>query len=203
MPMKIDFVRSRYYRGRSNGQRPVQMHHRQMLLALLTTSKMSLLGPAYPDLTLASNDTDPITYDQFWDASGATYPAHYVFSYQHQGCIIAMTLPTLKEIDMTHPVTGVPLPDEAVKRAKEILSIYDAVTPVAVSDLATLLSRFRMFGYCLDQSWIDDDALIAEMSRRLDHCCTEEVVAQCVRDLMHIPQVYQAYHYLSTANDRY
>ncbi len=96
---------------------------------------VELIGPIFHDCTLSEDQEDPVTMDQIWTYTNGIKTAtninkYYLFSYlDSKSKIRCVTIFTMYDMiqnnDLVHPITSEPIPEKDIKRAKELIDLYD------------------------------------------------------------------------------
>jgi hypothetical protein len=113
-----------------------------------------LIGPVFQDVTLSEDEQDPVTFDEIWTLKdGKKIPSsmnkYYLFSYiDSKGKIRCLTIFTIynmiKENNFIHPVTMETIPDEDIKRAKQLIDLYETKIGLFKEDNSNLSPEFKL-----------------------------------------------------------
>jgi hypothetical protein len=138
-----------------------------------------LIGPVFNDVTISEDEVDPVTLDPIWISPDgltrrpSTFNRYYLFSYvDSKGKIRCLTIFTLQEIlnseSCVHPITTEPIPEEALKRGKKLVSIYSSklglfrdmddsmLSPEykLKNRISKLFAKFHIHSIYLEDTWL-------------------------------------------------
>ena len=135
-----------------------------------------LIGPVFNDVCVSEDQSDPITFDPFWEyQDGKKLPmyhnTYYLFSYHDTKnkvrCLTVFTIYNMfKDNTFIHPITQEPISDEAVTRAKTLVDLYSTQINLFKSQnsnmseeyllknrVTKLFQQFHIHNIYLDVAW--------------------------------------------------
>lgn len=147
-----------------------------------------LIGPAFNDLTLAEDNEDPVTYDQFWTVeNGIKKPSginrYFIFSYIDSNdkirCFTIMSINDLiSRNNLEHPITMEKIPEEDIIRAIELIDFYKKEIGLFNSSnmeisrefqikhkLSNLFKKFHVHSIYLEENWLLDITNLSNLDK--------------------------------------
>lgn len=163
-----------------------------------------LIGPVFQDITISEDQQDPITYDEIWTIKdGVKVPSgmnkYYLFSYLDSRkkirCLSIFTIYNMiNENNFIHPITMEEIPEKDIKRAKELIDLYEKKVGLFKEDnlnlspefklknrLTKLFKQFHVHSIYLEENWllsIDDKNKLYKIIKE-----TEKLVSNNIKSI--------------------